>query len=101
MNTRNRLQIIRCEISFDEARTRFPSIPPRILKSIYHYVEDKTPTGDFLKAVLSNDLFNAFGRADEENEKNLFNICIFIYNYIPTCCYGSLDKVLEWLKKED
>ena len=65
--------------------------------SLDRYVNHHIPTGGFLKAVLENDLQEAFGRADEENCAALFHICAFVYNEIPRACYGSPKKVQAWL----
>jgi hypothetical protein len=70
---------------------------PEIKESIDRYVAERVPTGGFLKAVLENDLMEAFGRADEDNRLDLFEICSYIYNNIPNICHGSPEKVKEWL----
>lgn len=61
------------------------------------YVNNHIPTGGFLKAVLENDLFEAFSRVDEENCATMFHICAFIWNEIPRECWGSPEKVKAWL----
>lgn len=61
------------------------------------YVKDKIPTGGFLYAVLTNNLFEAIGRADENNRKALFEICNYIYNEMPSDCWGNKENVDEWL----
>ena len=65
---------------------------------IDRYVEDHCPPGSFLMAVLSNDLKESFARADEENRRDLFEIVSYCYNYIPWNCWGSPEKVREWLE---
>lgn len=67
--------------------------------SLDRYVKDKIPTGDFLQAVLENNLFNAFGRADDENRKDLREIIRYIYHELPGDCWGSPEKVKNWLKR--
>lgn len=72
---------------------------PRYTKaSIDRYVDSGTPTAGFLHAVLSNDLFEAAAKADENNRPLLADICKYIYNYTPSVCYGSPEKVTAWLK---
>lgn len=73
-------------------------IPEDIKQSLEKYTQQRIPTGGFLYAVLSNDLFEAFGRADNENRLLLFNICSYIYNELPSTCWGSKEKVNNWLK---
>ena len=64
------------------------------------YVQDHIPTGGFLRAVLANDLMQALGRADCENRRDIYEICSYIYNEIPSSCHGSYEKVDAWLTKE-
>lgn len=65
--------------------------------ALRRYAEHRIPTGGFLQAVLENDLMEAFARADETSRANLFEIVCFVYNELPSNCYGSKDKVREWL----
>lgn len=68
-----------------------------IKHSLKLYVEHKISTGSFLEAVLSNDLFDAVGRADATNVKQLDDIVKYIYNELPSNCWGSREIVREWL----
>ena len=45
----------------------YGNIPEHMLQSLNLYVKKGVPVGDFLTAVLSNDLFEAVGRADNDN----------------------------------
>ena len=74
-------------------------IPEIVKDSIDRYVSDKIPTGGFIKAVLSNNLFEAFSRADNNNTKHMSDIVGYIYNEIPSECWGSPEIVEKWLKK--
>lgn len=65
------------------------------------YVVDRTHPGDFLMAVLCNDLREAFGRADTRNIDRMFNIVQFCYNVLPAGSWGSPEKVQAWLNRED
>ena len=73
-------------------------VPDNIVESLDLYVNNHIPTGDFLRAVLENNLMEAFGRADEYKRECLFNICHYIYNKLPMSCHGSPEKVRAWLK---
>lgn len=57
--------------------------------SLKLYVEHKVPTGSFLEAVLSNDLFDAVGRADSANIKQIDEIVKYIFNELPSNCWGN------------
>lgn len=43
--------------------------------------------GDFLKAVVSNDLFKACGKADRINASELHQYATYFYNYAPRDCF--------------
>lgn len=74
-------------------------IPLELKESLDRYVMHRVPTGNFLCAVLANNLMEAFGRADINNRYLLFDICSYVYNEIPVNCYGSEEKVNAWLKE--
>ena len=75
----------------------YSSVRLDVIESIMSYVEDRVPPGDFLEAVLENDLKESFERADDDNIRSMFEIVQFIYNEIPARCWGSPEKVKEWL----
>ena len=62
------------------------------------YVDQGVPPGDFLYAVLTSNLFEAAMHTDAVNGPNLSDICMYIYNYTPAVCWGSVEKVEAWLK---
>jgi len=72
-------------------------LPQDIKASIDRYVDTGTPTGDFLQAVLSNDLFKAVQYADSTNIHCLHSITCYIYNTCPKKCHGSIEIVRDWL----
>ena len=69
-----------------------------IKDAIDNYVTHHVPTGHFVRAVLENDLFEAVGRADDDNQANLQEICRYVYNEIPWNCWGSPEIVKQWLE---
>jgi hypothetical protein len=66
-------------------------------EGLERYANERIYTGDFLYAVLTNDLFGAVGRADEENQRDIVEICSYVYNELPAGCWGSEEKVGKWL----
>jgi hypothetical protein len=68
-----------------------------LIPGITRYVQARIPTGSFLKAVLSNDLKEACARADYLNQHLLFEIVAYLYNEVPSKCWGSPEKVQAWL----
>ena len=69
-------------------------------ETIYNYVWHHLEPGGFMRAVFENDLVEAFGRADLENRRDLFEICEYVYNHIPADCHGSPEAVEAWLTKK-
>ena len=80
--------------------TRY-EITEDVFYTLERYVNDKIPTGGFLEAVLSNDLKEACMRADDVNQKIIFNIVKYIYNELPAICWGSPQRVNRWLSNSD
>ena len=68
--------------------------------SIDLYVKVGCQPGGFLIAVLSNDLREAFARADQENIAAMFEIVKYCWNEIPSECWGSPEKVNDWLTRD-
>ena len=73
-------------------------IPSHTKAVIDRYVRDHCPTGGFLYAVLTNDLFEAVARADEYNRECLSDICEYIQTHIPSIAWGNPEKVRQWLE---
>lgn len=72
-------------------------IPPVAKQTIDDYVNLGLQPGDFIRAVLTNNLKEAFGRADSENREAMFDIVSYCYNHIPASCWGSPEAVEAWL----
>ena len=72
-------------------------VPSHTIDPLLRYIMDGLEPGGFLMAVLSNDLMEACGRADEMNGRYLKAICTFLYNYAPSECKGSPERVGQWL----
>lgn len=66
--------------------------------SLSRYVEFGIEPGSFLMAVLTNDLVGAVGRADVENIKRIPEIVRYVYNHLPSGCWGSNEIVEEYIK---
>ena len=82
-----------------QARHKYPNIPDNLLMALYAYVERRQAVGHFLTCVLSNDLFGAMQRADSQSQAALKEIVEFIFNYMPTKCYGDTQAVRAWLTR--
>lgn len=73
-------------------------IPENIKQTIDLYVQKGVPTGSCTEAILSNDLFDAFGRADQDTRAAMFEIVSYIYNNCPSGCHGGREIYSAWLK---
>jgi hypothetical protein len=76
----------------------YEKIKQETISGIHRYVYQHIKPGSFLTAVLSNDLKEAIGQADEDNLCEIANIVGYIYNEIPGICWGSPERVTDWLK---
>jgi len=77
------------------------TIPEHMMWPLRRYIEDHSSVGDFLTAVLQNDLKEAVGRADDHNLANLPAYIGYLYNEAPSPCWGSPQKVKEWLANKE
>lgn len=72
-------------------------IPEHCRGGLRRYIERGTDVGDFLYAVLANDLRGAVRRADDTNMGHLADYVKFLYCYAPSQCWGSPAKVAAWM----
>jgi hypothetical protein len=75
-------------------------VPTDMRLALDLYAENHHPFGDFLYAVLSNDLREATARADEYNLPNLGAFVAYCWNELPAACWGSPEKVAQWLRPQ-
>lgn len=71
-------------------------IPEITRESIDAWVASARPTGGFVRAVLENNLREAFARADFDNSAAMHDIVSYLYNEVPGNCWGSPERVAEW-----
>ncbi len=74
-----------------------PIIPPHLEGGLTRYLEDGIPPGSFLEAVLSNDLKEACSRGDSESLAGLVDLVCWLYNHAPMNCWGSPERVRDWI----
>jgi hypothetical protein len=66
-------------------------------EELTRYLREHCPTGSFLEAVISNDLREACGRADDRNLWHLPVLVAYLYNEAPSAAWGSRDKYENWI----
>lgn len=74
-------------------------IPDRMQEGITRYLESGIAPGDFLTAVICNDLADAVGRADAENIGNIPAFVAYFNNEAPANSWGSEALMLEWMQQ--
>lgn len=72
-------------------------IPVHCRDGLARYLTYGTIPGNFLCAVLTNDLGRACAAADLENQQALFTYVSFLYNQTPSTCWGSEQKFNKWV----
>ena len=71
-------------------------LPAHIRTAVQTYIETGKIPGDFLRAVICNDLSQSFARADPVSRERLFDIVQFFHNEAPNKCWGSSQKMTAW-----
>lgn len=83
-----------------DLRFHYDLIPGLMMESLKRYIEYGIPTGHFLRAVLENDLNMAVARADQPNALLLATYVCWLANEAPAACWGSPQKVLNWIEEK-
>ncbi len=70
-----------------------------MMPGLRRWIERGIVPGDFLQAVLRNDLQAAALMADDQNAPNLRAFIGYLYNEAPRECWGNPEKVNAWRRK--
>ena len=65
---------------------------------IRDYLNDRKLDDDFLEAIVCNDLKAACAKADDHNKRLLHVYVSYFFNFAPSSCWGSVEKVKAWLE---
>ncbi len=78
----------------------YSRIPKHMRGALEAYVQRGQPPGDFLRAVLCNDLVGAVERADGINMERMYDWACTLYNELPSRpnCWGSPAAVEKWIQ---
>ena len=82
------------EVSFNG---QYADIPAHMQDAIRRYVIQGYKPGDFLTGVITNNLRQAVGHADETNLPLLKTYVQWFYNEAPGSCWGSVQAMNEWM----
>lgn len=72
-------------------------IPSHTAHTIQNYIVDRLQPGSFIRAVVRNNLMDAFSYADVENLEAIKEIVMYFYNYAPMECWGSEENYNNWM----
>lgn len=72
-------------------------VPEHMWGGVERYYLLGVAPGHFLNALLSNDLMEAFKRADDLNVAAMHDWVRFLYNFTPSQSFGSPERVRAWL----
>lgn len=75
-------------------------VPEHLHEGLTRYVEHQIRPGSFLRAVLENDLHGAFSHGDPAAIAGLGGLVRWLHNCAPAACWGSPERVRDWLAKE-
>ena len=64
-------------------------IRPQMVRALESYRDVHLPTGDFLRAIITNDFMRAAQHADDDNLANLPAYAAYVYNELPYNIHGS------------
>jgi len=71
-------------------------VPAHMRAGLTRYILLGILPGSFLSSVLQNDLIQATAKADEVNREQLYKYVLFLVNYAPAGCCGSLEMIQQW-----
>lgn len=83
---------IKCE-EYEDNGMRFPG---HMINGLNNYINHGVIPGQFLQAVITNDLRRAVSYADNANLAVLPLYVRFLYNRCPLVSWGSLDLMNSW-----
>ena len=75
----------------------YVDIPEYMQNAMKRYVLDGIQPGDFLTAVITNNLREAVNRADATNLPLLRTYVRWFYNVAPGNCHGSPQHMRDWI----
>lgn len=77
----------------------YRQLPSHLVNSLNDYVSFGQIPGDFLRAIICNDLHKAVARADDYNKMILHIWVSYLYNHAPMGSWGSETSFNEWIAK--
>jgi hypothetical protein len=79
----------------DCARRQYPECS-YLIDGLARFFNQGVKPGHFLSAVLSNDLQETYGRADDVSRGILPRLMELLYNHAPSAAWGSARQFEAW-----
>ena len=74
----------------------YTRIPLKTMSALQAYVEQGRPVGQFLQAVLGNDLLGSYARAGPDDLAALGDIMAWLYWEAPASSWGNYERYVKW-----
>ena len=74
-------------------------LPDYMRGGMRRWIEHAIPPGDFMRALLENDLIRTFEKADSTNQRRVGDYLRFLYNCAPRGCFGSPENYAAWVAR--
>jgi hypothetical protein len=76
---------------------RFEGVPEGTWEALRRYLIHGIRPGQFLQAVLSNNLIGAIARGDVKNLEGLVVLVRYLVHHAPAQAWGSPEAVAAWI----
>ncbi len=71
-------------------------VPPHLRRGLQGYIQDGHVPGDFLQAVITNNLMAAVAYGDEVSRAALCDLVFWMYKHAPGVCWGTKEIMDKW-----
>ena len=71
-------------------------IPDHLLAGLDRWIQYGRMPGEFLQAVILNDLHGAMSRGSARSRACLFDLVLVLYNDAPAQCWRTVERVEAW-----